>query len=539
MLFVVTDSSGKDRDVTVLINPVSYKPQSIDVKYDVPTHGGVITTILSPLKQFKSGIASKDVKCEQGLQLVIKDEDGTPACIKQESISKLILRGWMSTTSSLDQNNIISGDFYQGIENNSGIVSIKNQTYYMMTASNTTYPVASDMTIKFHQVTFSFPYGSPTTPGGAIIPFDMTFPDGITEAYGKITKNLNLDGSGSISGIGLGPGPSSNRTVTVQSDHTHPQAGVTMTEDQIKLLVSTESQNDTGTTTIGNHVYYLTTLNDTLSSYHGVGAIPFTFHDIDFTLFPSVFSAGPPSNSTLSMISCGNTNFGSEVKFRDGTYENLNVQIPGPPCVENYTETVLSNHQNPQAGVQVYHGKVRLLASVPQTMSNPISNSSSNGPEFKVGPDLLGPIPHQLVFFMKSNSTAKIFVEYTSDEPNTGTVPSYSSVHVGKEGNFTPLMTSDVTITAEPSSIPMNEGSDTTVVYTITAKEGVKGVYWIFLVQFCRVMPLAIDINSLTISPSDIPVQTGTMSCPAQFLNGKILGISGGTAEYKIGQPVG
>ena len=85
----------------------------------------------------------------------------------------------------------------------------------------------------------------------------------------------------------------------------------------------------------------------------------------------------------------------------------------------------------------------------------------------------------------------------------------------------------------------MNQGSDTTVVYTVTAKEGVKGVYWISLVQFCGVMPLAIDIDSLTISPSDVPVQTGMISCPAQFLNGKILGISGGTAEYKIGQPVG
>lgn len=178
-------------------------------------------------------------------------------------------------------------------------------------------------------------------------------------------------------------------------------------------------------------------------------------------------------------------------------------------------------------------------ASLQQTIPNPIYNStSSNGPEFKVGPDLLGPLPHQLVFFMKSNSTAKIFVEYTSNEPNTGTLPSYSSVYVGKGGNFTPLMTSDVTIIADPSSIPKNKGSDTRVVYTVTAKEGVKGVYWIFLVQFCRVMPLAIDINSLTISPFDIPVQTGIMHCPAQFLEGKILGISGGTAEYKIGQPV-
>jgi len=168
---------------------------------------------------------------------------------------------------------------------------------------------------------------------------------------------------------------------------------------------------------------------------------------------------------------------------------------------------------------------------------NLLSNSTSNGPEFKVGPDLLRTKPHQLVFFMKSNSTAKIFVEYTSNEPNTGTMPSYSSVYVGKE-NYTPLTASDVIINADPSSIPLTEGSDTIVVYNITAKEGVKGVYWIFLAQFCRVMPLAIDINSLVISPFDIPVQMGTMSCPAQFLDGKILGISGGTVEYKIGQPM-
>ncbi|MGI0069814.1 MAG: hypothetical protein ACREAN_06125, partial [Nitrosopumilaceae archaeon] len=174
-----------------------------------------------------------------------------------------------------------------------------------------------------------------------------------------------------------------------------------------------------------------------------------------------------------------------------------------------------------------------------QTSLNQISNSTvSGGPLFeKLGADLLGPIPHQLVFFMKSNSTAKIFVEYKSPFDNTGTMHSWSSVYVGKT-DFTPLTTSDVTISADPSSIPLTQGSDTTVVYSITAKEGVKGVYWIFLAQFCGVMPVAIDIDSLTISPFDIPVHTGTMNCPAQLLDAKILGISGGTAEYKIGQPV-
>ena len=47
-----------------------------------------------PLKQFKSGIAANDVKCGQGLQLVIKAEDGSPACVKSDTLSKLIERGW-------------------------------------------------------------------------------------------------------------------------------------------------------------------------------------------------------------------------------------------------------------------------------------------------------------------------------------------------------------------------------------------------------------------------------------------------------------
>ncbi len=45
VLFVVTDDSGKQRDVTVIIDPISYEPQSIDVQYNVPNHGGVISNL--------------------------------------------------------------------------------------------------------------------------------------------------------------------------------------------------------------------------------------------------------------------------------------------------------------------------------------------------------------------------------------------------------------------------------------------------------------------------------------------------------------
>ena len=53
---------------------------------------------LSPLQQFKSGIKAEDVKCKEGLQLVIKAEDGSPACVKPDTAQTLIMRGWGTFT---------------------------------------------------------------------------------------------------------------------------------------------------------------------------------------------------------------------------------------------------------------------------------------------------------------------------------------------------------------------------------------------------------------------------------------------------------
>lgn len=48
----------------------------------------------TPLKQFKSGIVSQDVKCKKNLILVTKTENGSPACVKLTSIQKLVLLHW-------------------------------------------------------------------------------------------------------------------------------------------------------------------------------------------------------------------------------------------------------------------------------------------------------------------------------------------------------------------------------------------------------------------------------------------------------------
>jgi len=56
-----------------------------------------IQKILSPLQQFKSGTPAKTVQCDQGFSLVIKIEDGSPACVTSQIAQALVARGWGTT----------------------------------------------------------------------------------------------------------------------------------------------------------------------------------------------------------------------------------------------------------------------------------------------------------------------------------------------------------------------------------------------------------------------------------------------------------
>jgi hypothetical protein len=75
------------------ICPFTEKPsvtraQSSNASYNIP----------DPLKQFRSGVPAKSVECQQGLDLVIKAEDGTPACVTPDGAIKLAQRGWAQDT---------------------------------------------------------------------------------------------------------------------------------------------------------------------------------------------------------------------------------------------------------------------------------------------------------------------------------------------------------------------------------------------------------------------------------------------------------
>lgn len=47
-----------------------------------------------PLKQIRSGTLQENVTCTEGLELVFKSTNGSPACVKSETAEELIERGW-------------------------------------------------------------------------------------------------------------------------------------------------------------------------------------------------------------------------------------------------------------------------------------------------------------------------------------------------------------------------------------------------------------------------------------------------------------
>jgi len=53
-----------------------------------------ITTNPSPLTQYERGINLREIRCNNDLQLIFKSSYNSPACVKPESIPKLIDRGW-------------------------------------------------------------------------------------------------------------------------------------------------------------------------------------------------------------------------------------------------------------------------------------------------------------------------------------------------------------------------------------------------------------------------------------------------------------
>ena len=80
--------------IDILPYPVSTKDISEEYVATINISKNKKEIILSPLKQFKNGIKANLIDCKPTLVLIIKNSDGSPACVKPDTKSRLFERGW-------------------------------------------------------------------------------------------------------------------------------------------------------------------------------------------------------------------------------------------------------------------------------------------------------------------------------------------------------------------------------------------------------------------------------------------------------------
>jgi hypothetical protein len=188
--------------------------------------------ILSPLQQSKSGIAPDKIQCKDRLHLVIKASNGNPICVKPGNKSKLLERGWAFDSY---QDYRMHPKIITDINNDIGIITWKNQTYYFETPHYTNDVYDHQVQISFHDVVFtlfpkSFRGGLPVAGcGGSYYWADAQFSDGTTELLHIFVNSK--------------PCPDNSVPITL-STHTNPQAGLTFYDGKMRLLVYAQNQSN-------------------------------------------------------------------------------------------------------------------------------------------------------------------------------------------------------------------------------------------------------------------------------------------------------
>ncbi|MGH2611680.1 MAG: hypothetical protein ACRDFB_01365, partial [Rhabdochlamydiaceae bacterium] len=131
--------------------------------------------------------------------------------------------------------------------------------------------------------------------------------------------------------------------------------------------------------------------------------------------------------------------------------------------------------------------------------------------------------------FMKTNSTAKIYANFTFPVPNNRTWSLSPGIYVTINGPPVTIDPRNMTIVVEPNSFTGNK-NNATVTYTITAKNNTKGVYAAFL-YFCGLSPLVVGLNESEVNPTVFEKYfTASYNCPAMYEDSpemKIVGYSG------------
>lgn len=190
-----------------------------------------------------------------------------------------------------------------------------------------------------------------------------------------------------------------------------------------------------------------------------------------------------------------------------------------------YYEPVLKAEDGTPACIQDQHVEKFMASGWATTIGNKTWNH-------------YGILPHRTVYFMKSNSTANIVVEYKSAQSINMSLQIYYGI--SQRGNFTynTINSTDVKITTDRNSIPLNNYSTTVITYTIKSNADSRHLYWLGLYQICSPTPLVVGLEPNQISSSDIPVFMQGSSCPAQIFQVKITSMSGIVPLNMTAQPI-
>jgi len=88
---------------------------------------------LSPLKQIEAGITIEEIKCKDNLRLILKTGNNSPACVKPETLPKLIKRGWGEPApepeiqqNTTNETNLDSEKYYEEFGSDSPLIYKKN-----------------------------------------------------------------------------------------------------------------------------------------------------------------------------------------------------------------------------------------------------------------------------------------------------------------------------------------------------------------------------------------------------------------------------
>ncbi|MDE1764773.1 MAG: hypothetical protein KGI27_00720 [Thaumarchaeota archaeon] len=288
----------------------------------------------SPLKQFKSGIKPSDITCQVGLQPIIKAEDGSPACVKPDTVQILIKRGWATSTADLKpwvKIDIPSlNDTYVVNQPISFSVTVKGFG---------NYPCVSPQ-IKIHDDK------NPNVPVFQDNGSTMSCPSLRTD------DNYSFDFPGNNSQYVIILNKTGDYTMTISYGDNSVQKyfSIVLPSNQASMTIL---ENNAGVVLLKNQAYYFETPNYTNDAY--AHPVQVSFHDVLFTLFPTGFRGGLPAR-------CGVQYYWADAKFPDDTSESLHI-FAGPDCPVPPLPDSFSKHANPQAGLTYYAGKMKLLVS--------------------------------------------------------------------------------------------------------------------------------------------------------------------------------